>query len=330
MQQKEPDEKATSSQMQRETGEQKEKGSAQRSKDTGQDTPESKDKGSAQGKSQDQPDKSRAQREQKDKATKGTAERATEPKDKAPKGAAEKATEPRDKAAKGTSEKQSKDKAAGSEPKDKAAAEKGAEPKEKAAGTEPKEKSGSAARVQLSEPQRTNVQQTLLKEGRVNRVTNVNISINVGTRAPRSVRLAPLPASVIAIVPEYRTYRYFVVDERICIVDPDSYEIVEVIAVSGRTTARDDRGGSARLVLTEEEKAVILQEIDMRSGATLGLGAVTEGADVPRQVELRSFPAAVIEKVPKVRGYKFFSAENRVAIADSQGTKVQLVIEAKP
>jgi hypothetical protein len=35
----------------------------------------------------------------------------------------------------------------------------------------------------------------------------------------------------------------------------------------------------------------------------------------------------VVEKVPKVKGFKFFTAENRLAIVDSRGTKVQLVVE---
>jgi hypothetical protein len=37
----------------------------------------------------------------------------------------------------------------------------------------------------------------------------------------------------------------------------------------------------------------------------------------------------VVQQVPKVRGYKYFTAEDRVAIADPQGMKVQLVIDAK-
>ena len=34
-----------------------------------------------------------------------------------------------------------------------------------------------------------------------------------------------------------------------------------------------------------------------------------------------------MQKVPKVKGYKFFTAENQVAIVDPQGTKVQLILE---
>jgi hypothetical protein len=139
------------------------------------------------------------------------------------------------------------------------------------------------------------------------------------------VHLAALPASVIAIVPAYRSYHYFAVGDDICIVDPATYEIVDVIVVHGQTASRP--GGSGTLVLTEAEKAIILREIDLRDGSTMGLGALSEGADVPRNIELRVFPRTVVDQIPKLREHKFFTAENRLAIVDSQGARVQLVIE---
>ena len=183
--------------------------------------------------------------------------------------------------------------------------------------------------MQITEEKRTNIHQTILKERNVNRVTNVNFSINLGTRVPRSVRLEVLPVTVIQIVPEYRSYRYFVVDDQICIVEPSTYEIVEVIRVSDRTTTRDGRGGSARLVLNEDEKSILLREIDLRGDSTLALGALTEGAEVPRDVSLNTFPAIVVEQVPKLREYKFITAEDRLAIVDPGDSKVKLVIEGR-
>jgi hypothetical protein len=72
-----------------------------------------------------------------------------------------------------------------------------------------------------------------------------------------------------------------------------------------------------------------IQEVDMGGGSTLALGALTEGAEVPRSVEVRTFPSTIVQKVPKVRDYKFFTTENRVAIVDPQGSKVALVIEQR-
>ena len=260
----------------------------------------------------------------KEQPGKGTAQTAP----KEGKGTAEKGAEPKDKATKGTAEKRrgaQRTKATRVPPKRRQNPR--TRPPRVRRGAEPKDKAGSANRVQLTEEKRTNVGQTLAKDSNLNRATNVNISINVGTRLPQSVRLVALPASIIAIVPEYRSYRYVVVNDQICIVEPNSFEIVEVIPVSGQTASRS--GPAATLVLSEEERTIILREIDMGGGSTMGLGAIAEGADVPRDVQVRAFPDAVVQKVAKVKGYKFFTAENRIAIVDPQGTKVQLVIEQR-
>jgi hypothetical protein len=50
---------------------------------------------------------------------------------------------------------------------------------------------------------------------------------------------------------------------------------------------------------------------------------------VPRDVQVRAFPDTVVRQVPKVQNYRYFAAENRVAIVDPQGSKVQLVIEGR-
>ena len=205
------------------------------------------------------------------------------------------------------------------------------------AQTQPKEQDKSSAsrseksgdRVQLSEQQRTSVHQTVLKERNVNRVNQVNFSISVGTRVPRSVHLVALPASVISLVPQYRSYQYFVANDEICIVEPSSYEIVEVISASGKTAQTGDRGGSSSLMLTAEEKHIIIENVQMREGSTLALGSLSEGSAVPREARLQEFPDTVVQKVPKVRGHQYFTAEDRIAITDGQGSKVQLVIDAK-
>jgi hypothetical protein len=251
---------------------------------------EPKEKGAAKGEVKEQPGKAAP------KDSKGTVEKTAEPKDKATKGTAEKAPAPQDKATKG-------------------------------AGAEPKDKAGSANRVQLTEEKRTNLGQTFAKDANLNRATNVNVSINVGTRLPKSVSLVALSASIIGIVPEYRSYRYVVVNDQICIVEPNTYEIIEIIPVSGQTAARG--GPAATLVLSDDERGILLREIDMGGGSTLGLGAIAEGADVPRDVQVRAFPDGVVQKVSKVKGYRFFTVENRLAIVDPQGSKVLMVIEQR-
>jgi hypothetical protein len=62
---------------------------------------------------------------------------------------------------------------------------------------------------------------------------NLNVSVNVGVRIPHSVHLYPVPQDVVAIVPAYRDYEYIVLeDERIAIIDPDTYEVVDIIVLT--------------------------------------------------------------------------------------------------
>ena len=270
------------------------------------------EKGSAQMKEQD---KGSAQTQRKDQDRKGTAQTPS-PSREQDKGAAQ--TQPKDRDAKGTAQTPSREQDKGT------AQTKGKDSQGTASKSE-----ASGNRVQLSDQQRANVHQTILKERNVNRVNQVNFSVSIGSRVPRSVHLAALPAAVIALVPHYRSYQYFVVNDEVCIVDPASYEIVEVIKVSDRTAQGGDRGNSATLMLTEEEKHIIIENIEMRSGSTLALGSLQEGSPVPREARLEAFPDVVVQKVPKVRGHKYFTAEGRVAISDQQGSKVQLVIDGK-
>lgn len=96
--------------------------------------------------------------------------------------------------------------------------------------------------------------------------------------------------------------------------------------VPGQTLARAIRG-HARLVLSEDEKMVVRREIYMRGIGTIGLSILSEGGDVPLKVEVQDFPKTVVRKVPQLTGYKYFTAENFVAVIDPQAFKVQLVIE---
>jgi hypothetical protein len=89
--------------------------------------------------------------------------------------------------------------------------------------------SGSAS---LSTEQRTRIRETVLKGGGAARVsrTEVNFNISVGTTVPRTVRLVPVPATIVEIHPAWRGYLYFVVEEEIIIVEPGTLRIVAVIA----------------------------------------------------------------------------------------------------
>lgn len=246
-----------------------------------------------------------------------------------PKGNAENNTHPapdRGKAASQTPAQQPGNKAAdskGKEPSRNATTER----KDAQQGKSASDQRGEHNRVQLSEQQRTNVHRDVLKERNVNR-TSVKVNVRVGGHVPRSIRLAVLPAAVLTIVPAYRAYRYFVVDDEICIVDPNTYEVVEVIR-PGSSIAQGRPNTNVGLSLSEQERMIVLGAVNLTSsGSTLGLGAMSEGAAVPRNIMLASMPVTVVDRIPRLQGYKYFVAEQRVAIVDPDGHMVQLVIDA--
>lgn len=60
--------------------------------------------------------------------------------------------------------------------------------------------------------------------------SKININISIGVHVPRTIRFYPVPAEVVALVPAYEGYFYFVLDDgTIVIVAPDTYEIVYVL-----------------------------------------------------------------------------------------------------
>ena len=84
--------------------------------------------------------------------------------------------------------------------------------------------------VSLTTEQKTTIRKTVLT-GSAPRVTNVNFDIKVGTVVPRTVRIAPVPTTIVEIEPEWRGYMYFVYSEEIIIVNPRTLEIVAVLEV---------------------------------------------------------------------------------------------------
>jgi hypothetical protein len=89
---------------------------------------------------------------------------------------------------------------------------------------------GSNTTVNLTTEQRTKIRETVLT-GSAPRVTNVTFAINVGTVVPRTVNVVEVPQPLIEIHPEWRGFRYFVYNDEIIVVEPDSLRIVAVVIV---------------------------------------------------------------------------------------------------
>jgi hypothetical protein len=85
--------------------------------------------------------------------------------------------------------------------------------------------------VNVSQEQKSKVK-TAFQRHRVEPARDIDISLNVGVTVPRDVRFYPIPQDIVVIVPQYEGYRYFLVDEKVIIVDPSSYVIVDVIIIA--------------------------------------------------------------------------------------------------
>jgi len=89
--------------------------------------------------------------------------------------------------------------------------------------------SSRGASVQLSQDQRSRIGAVIGKSSSARVTTSANFNVSVGTRVPRDVHFAVLPADVVEIVPQYEGYDYVVVGEQILIIDPNDMEIVAII-----------------------------------------------------------------------------------------------------
>jgi hypothetical protein len=90
---------------------------------------------------------------------------------------------------------------------------------------------GSNVSVSFTTEQRTKIRETVFKERNAPRVGKVDFSIKEGTVIPRTVRVVEIPDVIVEIHPEWRTYKYFIVNEELVVVDPATLRIVAVIDV---------------------------------------------------------------------------------------------------
>jgi hypothetical protein len=157
------------------------------------------------------------------------------------------------------------------------------------------------------------------------RVTNARFERRIGHRVPRHIRLFPVSREIISFFPYYSDYHYVIVDEVICIVDPRTYEIVDVIDQDYyRGGPRQEVAG---LSLAPDEIALVRDSIprdfpdaDVRLRLALG-------AEIPGDVEIYEFPAIVLDRVSQLRSYRFLVAEGQIVIVDPRDRSIAVVID---
>jgi hypothetical protein len=157
------------------------------------------------------------------------------------------------------------------------------------------------------------------------RVTKARFAHRVGHRIPRNIRLFAIPVGIISFFPYYRDYRYFVLDDEICIVDPRTYEIVDVIDQDYyRGGAKQEVAG---LSLTENQIALVRDSIPRDFPQANVRVRLALGAELPRDAELFEFPALLLDRIPKLRDYRFLVAEDQIVIVDPRDRSIALVID---
>jgi hypothetical protein len=155
------------------------------------------------------------------------------------------------------------------------------------------------------------------------RVEHARFDWHVGHRVPRQLRLYPVPSDVIALIPYYRDYSYFVVGEEICIVDPRTYEVVDVID-EGYPIPRLQ---TVRLSLSAAQIAVVRDSIPRDAPDTSIRVRLALGAEIPEDVMLHEFPVIVLDRAPQLQDYRFLLAADEIVVVDPRDRSIALVID---
>ncbi len=183
------------------------------------------------------------------------------------------------------------------------------------------------ARTQATDQQRREVRQRLFQERKVRRLSRQRLGapIAVGSHVPRRHRLHRFTPALLAVAPFYASYSYLVVDDMICVVDPETYVIVDVIPASIEQASPGPEAQPA-LALSREQMRFILANVPKdraRTGLRIRLAL---GAEIPRSVELFRFPEAVLARVPQVVPFRYIVVGDDVVIVDPRDYEIALVI----
>lgn len=185
------------------------------------------------------------------------------------------------------------------------------------------------ASVNINDQQRTRISASI-SQLNVQPLTNVTFSLSVGTVVPRDIRLQPLPAEVVEIVPQYRGYNFVLVKDEIVIVEPSTYKIVAVLPYSGRSTASAPaRTEQRKATFSDRDREVIRKHAKARplerERRTTGSTVRTEirtGERVPEGVEIEAFPEEVYRDAPTLREYRYIKRDSRTYIVEPRERRI--------
>jgi hypothetical protein len=202
-------------------------------------------------------------------------------------------------------------------------------PRPDVAGKQGQKGAQPVARVQATDQQRREVRQQLFKDRRVQRIPRgrLNVALAVGSRIPRHHRLHRFTPALLALVPIYAAYQYIIVEDTICVVDPETYAVVDIIPATIEQ-AGPLPGSRPALALSAEQMQCVHASVPKdRARANVRI-RLALGAEIPRRVRLFAFPNDALACSPDLAAYRYIVVENDVVIVDPADYAIALVISA--
>jgi hypothetical protein len=173
------------------------------------------------------------------------------------------------------------------------------------------------ARLQATDQQRREVRHRLFGNRQAERIPRNRLSVApaIGSRLPRSHQLLRFAPALIALVPAYAAYRYLIVDDTICVVDPETYAIVDVIPSSIEQAGPVPEARPALALSAHQMRCVysVTPQDQARSDLHIRLAL---GAEIPRNVELFAFPEEGLACAPELAAYRYVVVQDDVIIVD--------------
>jgi hypothetical protein len=186
----------------------------------------------------------------------------------------------------------------------------------------------------LSDEQRTRISSRFserIERMNVRPLSRSRISVTVGATIPRSVHLYPVPRDIVEIYPQFRSYRFVLVEDEIVIIEPGSYRIVATLPLDSEGTASYTTGTAAagsRIRLSQDNRRVIrtvvMRQPSCRFEQRLDFFI---GIPLPRTVEICEFPPEVVSEVPEIGAYRYVVRGDEIALVDPNEYRVVEVID---
>ncbi len=131
---------------------------------------------------------------------------------------------------------------------------------------------------------------------------------------------------MISFYPAYANYRYVVVDDEICIVEPSTYEIVDVIPASIVDDRVPDTPSAPVFQLSSSQQRCVVDTLP-RDRARAGLEfSLDLNSQVPVSVELLPLPQDVVQCAAALDGYRYVIVDNQVVIVEPADRRIVLAL----